>query len=631
MARVQTFLGICCAAFLFCSANAQAPEVKPGGATVPERRVALVIGNSGYKFSPLLNPGNDARAMAAALRDTGFTVIEKRNLGQAAIRQAIREFGDELAKGGVGLFYYAGHGIQLRGRNYLLPVGADIQREDEIEDQSVDVNLVLQKFGAAKNALNILIMDACRNNPFAGTFGSQTTGLAAMDAPPGTLIAFSTAPGYVAADGSGDNSIYTQNLVATLREPGLKLEDVFKKVRAAVRQDSGGKQVPWENTSLEKDFYFTPPDLSKLAAQQQERDKAVQDAIERAVLAALSKREKELAAAQAAKIEQESRAARASIERLTKELVELRTAPKVEAERTAIPQLQVALTTAQSTPRSVAEPAASVPQQAALAVPPDKKENEPVTPRQQQTAPQTPAQPVASVIAREPVISRPQIALAVPSPRPQPVVNIGGRVERPDIRVGDQWKYQITDGYTGEKRMVAVGVVKVTENYIYTQSAPTSLAAVDPSLAGGLLDVWDRNWNLLRQGNAEYAPFYPSMQFPLESGKNWSGTVSIDVGGSDRLIHELAARAVGWERVTVPAGIFDAVRITLRGDYRLNSATIRGGGGAINDAVWYAPTIRQIVKKEIQQRPFGVTGGNYSGGVRYQQFERWELVEYKLN
>lgn len=708
MAKIQIFLGACIVGvLLFCSANAQAPGVKPGGAAVSERRIALVIGNSGYKFSPLVNPGNDARAIGAALRESGFTVSEKRNLGQAAMRQAIREFGDELVKGGVGLFFYAGHGIQLKGRNYLIPVGADIQREDEIEDQSVDVNLVLQKFGAAKNALNILILDACRNNPFAGTFGSQSAGLASMDAPPGTLIAFSTAPGYVAADGNGDNSLYTQNLVSAMQEAGLKLEDVFKKVRAAVRQDSGGRQVPWENTSLEKDFYFRPPDLSKLAAQQQEREQAVQDAIERAVLTALKKRESELAAAQAAKIEQETRAARESIERLTKELAELRTAPKAEPERANSSQMLASLQTSAPPTRSVMPqaPASSPPaasaeaerkrqeelaraeaelrkqQELAKAEEQRKKQDEIARAeaerkrqdalakagaerkqleelardeverkkqedlaraeaerkrredlaraeaelKKQQELAKAEAARAASPIA--PASSPSQLALAVPGsgPRPQPVITVGGRVVRPDIRVGDQWTYQTTDGYTSEKRTVAVGVVRVTENYIYTQSAPTSLAALDLSTTGGMLDVWDRNWNQLRQGDLEYAPYYPSLQFPLEPNKNWSGAVSIDVPGSDKLIHQLDARVVGWERVTVPAGTFDAVKITLRG-------TIHGSvGGSIVDVVWYAPAVRQIVKKEIQHRAF-VSGGRLGPvAARLQEMERWELVEYRFN
>ncbi|MGH8642247.1 MAG: caspase family protein, partial [Burkholderiales bacterium] len=248
-----------------------------------ERRVALVIGNSAYKQAPLVNPGNDARAMAQVLRESGFTVKELRNLNQAGMRRAIREFGDDIAKGGVGLFFFAGHGMQIRGRNFLIPVGSDIEREDEVEDQAVDARLVLEKMASAKNALNIVILDACRNNPFISSFRSSIVGLAAMDAPAGTLVAFSTAPGQVAADGTGDNGLYTQHLVSYMREPGLKVEDVFKRVRSAVRQESGGRQTPWENTSLEADFYFRGLDPRAVAAEKREREQAQKEAIDKAV------------------------------------------------------------------------------------------------------------------------------------------------------------------------------------------------------------------------------------------------------------------------------------------------------------------------------------------------------------
>ena len=254
-----------------------------------ERRVALVIGNSGYKQAPLVNPGNDARAMAQVLRESGFTVTELRNLNQAGMRRAIREFGDEITKGGIGLFFYAGHGMQIRGRNFLIPVGSDIEREDEVEDQAVDARLVLEKMASAKNPLNIVILDACRNNPFVSSFRSSIVGLAAMDAPAGTLVAFSTAPGQVAADGSGDNGLYTKHLVSYMREPGLKVEDVFKRVRAAVRQESGGRQTPWENTSLEADFYFKALDPRAVAEEKREREQMQKEAIDKAVQDALKR------------------------------------------------------------------------------------------------------------------------------------------------------------------------------------------------------------------------------------------------------------------------------------------------------------------------------------------------------
>ncbi len=223
------------------------------------KRVALVIGNSSYKDSPLLNPVNDARAISAALKESGFTVIAKENIDQRGMLSALREFGDQLRDGGVGIFYYAGHGMQIKGRNYLIPVGASIEREDEVAYSAVDAQAVLDKMEAAGNGTNIMILDACRNNPFTRSTRSGQAGLAQMDAPVGTLVAFATSPGAVASDGGGQNGLYTQHLLTAMRQQGAKVEDVFKQVRANVRRDSQGKQVPWESTSLEGDFYFKVP------------------------------------------------------------------------------------------------------------------------------------------------------------------------------------------------------------------------------------------------------------------------------------------------------------------------------------------------------------------------------------
>ena len=231
---------------------------KPAATQAKEQRVALVIGNSSYKSAPLKNPVNDAQDIARSLQGLGFQVTLKQNQSRDAMAQAIREFGNQLKRGGTGLFYYAGHGMQVKGKNFLLPVDADIQSEDEVPYRGIDANELLAKMESAKNRVNIVILDACRNNPFARSFRSSAQGLAQMDAPVGTLVAFATAPGSVAADGTGRNGLYTQHLLASLNQPGLKIEDVFKRVRVGVRQGSRGKQIPWENTSLEGDFYFKP-------------------------------------------------------------------------------------------------------------------------------------------------------------------------------------------------------------------------------------------------------------------------------------------------------------------------------------------------------------------------------------
>jgi uncharacterized caspase-like protein len=220
------------------------------------KRIALVIGNSAYQSSPLKNPVNDARAMAKVLKKNGFDVILKINAQRRQMQQAINEFGQKLKAGGIGFFYYAGHGIQIDGRNYLIPVNITIESESDVKYEAVDAGRVLGKMHDADNALNVVIMDACRNNPFSRSFRSAEKGLAKMDAPTGTIIAYATSPGSVAADGDDTNGLYTKYLLKYLDKPQLKIEDVFKKVRIAVVNDSDKKQVPWESSSLIGNFIF---------------------------------------------------------------------------------------------------------------------------------------------------------------------------------------------------------------------------------------------------------------------------------------------------------------------------------------------------------------------------------------
>ena len=228
------------------SVGAQAPSEEP--------RIALVIGNSAYRESPLRNPVNDVRAMAQRFKELGFTVLVHENATKRTMEAAIIDFGRRLAEGGVGAFYYAGHGLQVRGRNYLVPVDADIEDEASTRVAAVDVELLLEQMAEAKNRVNIVILDACRNNPFERRMRGGSRGLAAVDAARGTLVAYATAPGSVAADGDGKNGLYTEELLAALREPDLKIEEVFKRVRINVARRSKGAQTPWESSSLTGDL-----------------------------------------------------------------------------------------------------------------------------------------------------------------------------------------------------------------------------------------------------------------------------------------------------------------------------------------------------------------------------------------
>lgn len=227
----------------------------------PEQRIALVIGNGAYKYDPLANPTNDAKDMAATLRTLGFDVMHLENVSKTEMKRSIRNFGEKIQKGGVGLFYFAGHGIQVNGKNFLIPVGATINHEYEVEDESVDLDFLLGQIMHAQNRLNIVILDACRNNPFARSFRSTSRGLANVNAPrvnnsPEILIAYATAPGDIASDGDGRNSPYTEELLKYIKEANLKIEEVFKRVRSAVLNKTAGKQTPWESVSIVGDFYF---------------------------------------------------------------------------------------------------------------------------------------------------------------------------------------------------------------------------------------------------------------------------------------------------------------------------------------------------------------------------------------
>lgn len=226
------------------------------GIKIKTRRLALVIGNGAYKKAPLRNPVNDAYDMAEALRKIGFEVIHKENASQRSMENAIRDFGKLLRKGGVGLFYFAGHGIQVEGINYLIPVDARIESESDVKYECVDAGRVLGKMEDAGNDLNIVVLDACRDNPFARSFRSRSSGLARMDAPKGSLVAYATAPGSIAADGIGRNGVYTKHLLDNMKIPGLTVEQVLKRTRIEVMNETEDKQVPWESSSLRGNFYF---------------------------------------------------------------------------------------------------------------------------------------------------------------------------------------------------------------------------------------------------------------------------------------------------------------------------------------------------------------------------------------
>lgn len=256
-----------CTLLFWTVAHATQRNLKVTASTAQaQKRVALVIGNAAYQGAPALrNPVNDARAMSNALNGLGFQVIEVTDASQKEMNRAITTFGSKLDAETVALFFYAGHGLQVKGKNYIVPVDAQIEMESAIASEAVGVDAVLEQLNSSP--ISIVVLDACRNNPFERSFRKMGGGgLAQMDAPKGSFIAYATAPGKTAADGDGKNGLFTQELLKQINEPGLSLESVFKRVRSSVSAKSGDAQMPWDSSSMTGEFYFKPGSGTQVAS-----------------------------------------------------------------------------------------------------------------------------------------------------------------------------------------------------------------------------------------------------------------------------------------------------------------------------------------------------------------------------
>ncbi|WP_027532098.1 caspase family protein [Bradyrhizobium sp. WSM3983] len=242
--------------------SAQVAPVEPAAPSAlqgPEQRMALVIGNSNYQNAPqLANPDNDAQSMAQFLNSAGFEVISATDLGQNDMLRVVQDFSAKVSARGpntVAMVYYAGHGVQLAGENYLVPVDAKVSNQTDLVNDSVRLVDVMSTLETIPSRMRIVILDACRNNPFPGV-NDASRGLAIVDAPNGSIVGYSTAPGAEALDGSGGHSPYTQAFLNVAREPNVPIEQLFKRVRLQVNQTTRGAQIPWESSSLTSDFTF---------------------------------------------------------------------------------------------------------------------------------------------------------------------------------------------------------------------------------------------------------------------------------------------------------------------------------------------------------------------------------------
>jgi uncharacterized caspase-like protein len=476
--------------------------VSAGAAT--GERVALVIGNSAYPKAALLNPRNDARAIGDLLRQAGFVVDQRLDTTQSQLREAVTHFGESIKDPQVkfGLFYYAGHGLQLDWRNYLVPVSAKISTLEDVRQQTVDVSELLAYMDQAKGRNFLVILDACRDDPFAGSFRPPARGLSQFDAPVGSLLAFATAPGNVAIDGDGENGLYTSNLLREFSVRGVKVEDAFKRVRLGVRIASDGLQVPWESTSLEDDLYLFPVERKKLTEEEQEllleqelaswqRVKSTRDHLE------LAKFIREYPSGAVSELAQS---------RLNRLLAER--ARQAQPQKTsALPVLVASLDA-----RSGFEMALAQPDKAAMPA----------------AAPDT-----GVVIAATPYYK-------------------GYHEHVRQYHVGDVFEYRVLDAYTGAGKPLSMRVTAVDE------------AADRVEYNGGeyVSDTMGNTAANPRGGFSTPRQFYPAELFV---GKKWHTIFKQSRPSGLVYTFSYDMKVTARETVTVPAGTFDTFKIEARG------------------------------------------------------------------
>lgn len=558
---------------------------------VSDKRVALVIGNGAYTNSPLKNPVNDAADMAAKLRSLGFDVVERTNLKTSQIGRTLRDFRSRLSPGAVALFFYAGHGLQIKGENYLPAVDADIEGEEDVPNQSIAVRQVMELMGEANTRMNLAFLDACRNNPYARGFRSLSEGLARVSAPSGTLISFATRPGSVAADGTGRNGLYTSQLLAAIDAPNLPVELMLKRVVSGVKSASKGMQEPWMEGSIEGEFEFRTEAVAAAAPSrsQEDIDREKREAIDRALHDADSRaaeREARLQAAQKAATEQAvQEAVRRANEQAARERAELQAAMQKMVQEALASQKELLR-------EQEARMAAERPAGAATA--------SPATP----AAPPAPVPvpvPVHEAVAQPAPVVKPAAAqAAAATPAPVVVASLGpaatsgpgpaasaAAADFGGVQVGDQWEYQSNDEFFGVTRQVV-----------------WSVKAVDPN--DGVLEELRVNDRPVRvwafTGTPEVIAAPVGALFVI--GPHWRG------GNFDRVpVHGigdcvgklhcvLTGTATGREQVTVLAGTFDADVV---------SGTISGSGfTAVGKfKFWYSRADHRLVRQDVDMRARG--------------------------
>jgi uncharacterized caspase-like protein len=552
---------------------------------------ALVIGNGKYKNVPeLTNPSNDARAVGEALKATGFEVTMKIDAGREEMLKAIRAYVQLMEqKKHVGLFYFAGHGLQFAWRNYLLPVDAVIKKIDDVAGQSVDIARLMEGLTKASNPMNVIILDACRDNPFGRNLRVDQKGLSQMDAPNSTLLAYATSPGNTASDGDGANGLYTENLLREIKVPEAKIEDVFKRVRLGVRRKSNGAQIPWESTSLEEDFWFIPPkELKKLSDEEKDRLFKEEQALWERTQAALQRELAEAASERQQKEAAEQREKQKAAEQQEKlKAAELQRLGAAERERALKQQEEAAR-----------QEKLKADEQKRLA------DGERLRRDKEEAAQREAAKASAATLAVEEYLRRypngnfselAQLGLdRVLEKQGEKKIEIASSVGNPytkgsaaadtRYRIGDSYEYRELDLFSRvEQRKFTQTITRITDTeVIYSNGFVTDLLGNNRRFPDG-------------------RRLSPNQTYPLEFtvGKRWQSRWITSNPKRGEIPNERHFHIAARENITVPAGTFNAFRIEATG----GAAVPVVGNMSISARYWFAPdAVRGLVAGEFLQK-----------------------------
>lgn len=619
------------ASWLASGALAVAATVVQASAAPGAERVALVIGNSSYRAAPLENSTNDARDMADLLRQAGFQVELRLETTKVQLLESLQDFGETLKdkRTKVGVFYYAGHGAQQAWRNYLVPVDANVQSGEDVALMSVDVSELTTEMARTRDRNFLMILDACRDDPFGIAYRPTAKGLSQYDAPAGSLLAYATGPGRVASDGSGRNGLYTTHLLRELSVKGVRVEDAFKRVRLGVRLASRGRQIPWESTSLEEDLYIYPP----------QRRATLSNAEQEVLL------DQEIDAWRVAKSTNSIDSLAAFLREFPSgnvselALARLNALLRAQAPRPRLAQLHVPDVPSVAPPDKMVLAAASIPVERAVEEKPaavalsavdlasaslESTQSASVAPAQVGApAELAPAPPSATASATSPVTTLEtvqsatlpsgqaasfaplQVAaskeIAVDVPQDLTVAatpSYQGSYEYVrHFQLGDVFKYQIVNRFNGaamplELRVTAIDMAKDEVTYNGGEYVSDSMGNVVKNQRGAM--------DSPRQ-------FYPA---ELYVGKKWTTMFrqSRERGTYNTFRYQL--KVVGKETVTVPAGRFEAYKIEARG-FNLDRRA------ALERDIWLAPGVDADIIHETKVR--------LANGM-IEQYDRQELV-----